>query len=146
MSDNDDILNSIKSSFQSALNIVAIKKDIESEIFDLLSLVKESTSNIVYPEIKNSDKGDTLLSMLSAQKIYDKAIYLKSETSSEVKYLLCEYSLNKSTGFPVTVRYKNEEFSCKTIDILKLTLKNILISPVTAMAMANLFNGKNADY
>ena len=30
MSDNDDILNSIKSSFQSALNIVAIKENIES--------------------------------------------------------------------------------------------------------------------
>ncbi|QXO72680.1 hypothetical protein [Morganella morganii] len=146
MSDNDDILNSIKSSFQSALNIVAIKENIESEVFYILNLVKESTSNIVYPEIKNIDKDDILLNMISAYAIYDKAIYLKSETNPKIKHLLCEYSLSKSTGFPVTVRYKNEEFSCNTIDILKSTLKDILTTPETAMAMANLFNGKDADY
>lgn len=145
MSDNDDILNSIRSSFQSALDIVEIKKDIESKTFDLLNLVKESTNNIVYPEIKNIDN-NKLISMLSAQTIYDKAIYLKSETNPEIKHLLCEYLLNKSTGFPVTVRYKKEEFSCNTMDILKSTLTDILTTPETAMAMANLFYGKEADY
>ena len=67
--------------------------------------------------------------MISAYAIYDKAIYLKSETNPKIKHLLCEYSLSKSTGFPVTVRYKNEEFSCNTIDILKSTLKDILTTP-----------------
>ena len=146
MSDNDDILNSIKSSFQSALDIVETKKNIECEIRNIISLIKESTSDVVYAVIGNPDILKGSLPYYSEVFNYDNAVILKSNANKSTYYFLCVYSLNKSTGFPVLIRYKNEEFSCNTTDILKITLKNILTSPETAMAMANLFNGKEADY
>ncbi|HAE78756.1 hypothetical protein JC794_19310 [Morganella morganii] len=148
MSDNNDILNSIRSSFQNALDIVEIKKNIEKEILEILDLIKEPTESVVYAEIrpnKSSNELKTISDILSNSR-YEKAIYLKSKANQKIDYLLCLFSINKSTGFPVVIQYKNEEFSCNTIEILKLTLKDILTTSETAMAMANLFNGKDADY
>ncbi|MGJ3351105.1 hypothetical protein ABM016_16125 [Morganella morganii] len=146
MSDNDDILNSIKSSFQSALDIVAIKRDIENEITNIIGLIKKSTDDVVYAEIESSESFKNSQFFYKRLLNYDKIITLNSNNNNKACYFLCSYSLNKSTGFPVVIRYKNEEFSCNTTGILKQVLKDILTSPETAMAMANLFNGKDADY
>ncbi|EMQ4858407.1 hypothetical protein AAIB78_001465 [Morganella morganii] len=148
MSDNDDILNSIRSSFHNALNIVETKQNIEKEILNVLDLIKDPTENVVHAEIKPNESNrelKTLSDILSSSR-YEKAIYLKSKANQKIDYLLCLFSVNKSTGFPVVIKYKDEEFSCNTTEILKLTLKDILTTPETAMAMANLFNGKEADY
>lgn len=146
MCDKNELLNSIKSSFQNALDIVTIKKDIDSEITDTIDLIRASTNDVVYAVIEKPEKTQNTPYYYSGLSRYDKIINLSSNANNEICYFLCAYSLNKSTGFPVVINYKNEEFSCNTIETLKLTLKNILTSPETAMAMANLFNGKDAEY
>ncbi|HGU9771602.1 TPA: hypothetical protein ACNFOQ_003189 [Morganella morganii] len=146
MSDNDDILNSIRSSFQSALDIVEIKRDIENEITNIIGLIRKSTDDIVYAEIESPEVFKNAHFFYNRLLDYDKIITLNSMNNNESDYFLCAYSLNKSTGFPVVIRYKSEEFSCNTTGILKQVLKDILTSPETAMAMANLFNGKEAYY
>lgn len=146
MCDKNELLNSIKSSFQNALDTVAIKKNIEAEITDIVDLIRASTNDVVYAVIAKPEKTQNEPYYYSGLSRYDKIISLRSNANHEICYFLCAYSLNKSTGFPIVIKYKNEEFSCNTTEILKMTLKDILTSPETAMAMANLFNGKDAEY
>lgn len=146
MNNHDDILTLLKTALEKSLNVIVLKENIENEIISLFKLIEKSTNNIVCIEIKNQPKADTLSRLSNSVSSYDKAVILNNRENDSIKNTLCAYTINRELGFPVLIKYDDEEFSCNDISALKITLRNIITHPKSSMMIANIFKGQDACY
>jgi len=139
MSSNEDIFEKIKKSLQTAKDTLHLKKKIENEISEVIIMLTEMTAGAIGFEIKNNDKKN--MDYQSPEKI----IVLKNKNMPFVPgFILCGYSINENTGYPVTVEDEENIYPCVDEVQLKTKISDIISSHENSMKIVNLASS-NSD-
>ncbi|WP_174868601.1 hypothetical protein [Pectobacterium polaris] len=134
MNFNDEIFNKIQNSIQAARDAVKLKEKIENDIFEVLSMVSKITDDAIGFDLLINDNENPFF--LGCEKI----IFINKKSNPYNKFILCGYSIDEMTGYPVKLESEVNVFTCNDDETLKLTLADFITSKENSIKIVKLIS------
>jgi len=134
MSYNADIFNKIKASLENARDVVQLKSRIESDIFEVLSMISTITDNAVSYHIEKNTKSE--IEYLSS----DNLIHILKASSPHIRFILCGYSIDETMGYPVIIETRDNFYNCNDDITLKTIISDLVVDKNVSMKIMNLIS------
>lgn len=131
MNSNDEIFKKIQASLKAAREISGLKKKIESNISEVLSMVSDLTNDAVSYEIIDNPN------LHPSYTETDKLIKIFKTSNSYYSFFLCGYSIDEASGYPVTIENSNTIFNCNDDVSLKTTISDLIVQKENSMKIIN---------
>ena len=140
MSSNEEIYNKIQESLQAARDALQLKTRITSDIVEVLSMLSELTNDAVSFEIKDNSGNEP------SYRFCQKLIYIEKKSNSYYSFVLCGYSIDELSGYPVSLEDENKIMTCNDDMSLKTAISELITDKNIAMKIINLISADDIPF
>lgn len=134
MSSNNEIFNKIQKSLQAARDALQLKLRINNDITEVLSMISTITDEAVSFEIRDND------GTVNSYRGCEKLIYIVKKSNPYYCFILCGYSIDGLSGYPVLVENTKNVFTCNDDSTLKSIISDLITDKQNSMQIINLIS------
>lgn len=140
MNPNDEIFKKIQESLQAAREALKLKERISSDISEVLSIVPTLTDNAVSFAIIENDGS------FPKYNSCGKIVQIFKKSNPLFGFILCGYTIDEVSGYPVSVENEKTIFTCSDDSALKSVLTDLITEKGNSMKIINLISAEDIPF